>query len=317
VVASTRGAEAVARNYQSALRQRDSGFVVAEEVSDSAKYAWSYEIQNPKSKIQNRMSIWEIFSLTLLKFSVGTWIIVLALWSREIRRSFYVFNAAMSAGLVTLVLMTDIFALKRTDLEHLSGLIFFIVCSVVASALHRLEKHSLARALGTLATVVGIVSLVKQAWTPVVVADMTTTARWLVGIGFVSGAILLGASHVTMLLGHWYLVMHQLSFEHLRRFTLAFAGAIVLQAVVCAVIVIGFTNLGTAEQLWAQKLLSLDKNGLFFAMRVVGGIVLPAALAYMSYRCVQLKANQAATGLLYLAEVAVLFGEVFASYLLV
>lgn len=263
------------------------------------------------------MSIWEIFSLTLLKFSVGTWIIVLALWSREIRRSFYVFNAAMSAGLVTLVLMADYFALKRAEMEYFGGLIVFIVCSVIASALHRLEQHGVARVLGTLATVVGTVLLVKQAWTPIGVADMTTAARWLVGMGFVSGAILLGASHVTMLLGHWYLVMHQLSFEHLRRFTLAFAGAIGLQAVMCAVIVVAFNNLGAAEALWAQKLLSLDKNGMFFAMRVGGGLVLPAVLAYMSYRCVQLKANQAATGLLYLAEVAVLFGEVFASYLLV
>ncbi len=263
------------------------------------------------------MSIWEIFSLTLLKFSVGAWIMVLALWSREIRRSFYAFSAATSATLVTLVLMADIFALDRADPGHLGGLIAFIVCSVLASALHRLEKHGLARALGTIAVIVGVALLAKQAWIPTDLFGTSTAARWFVGIGFVSGAMLLGASHVTMLLGHWYLVMHQLSFEHLRRFTLAFAGAIVFQAVICAVIVVAFQNMGTAEALWAQKLLSLDRNGIFFAMRVGGGIVLPAVLACMSYRCVQLKANQAATGLLYLAEVAVLFGEVFAAYLLV
>jgi hypothetical protein len=313
VAASARIVEETARNYQGLDGKRHFGFIAAQKIKTSL----FSEIRNPKSNIQNRMSIWEIFSLTLLKLSVGTSVITFALWSRDIRRSFYVFNAALSAGLVTLVLMADIFALQRTALEHLGLLVVFIVCSILASALHRMEKHGFARALGSLGAAVGIILLVQQAWMPLGVSEMTAAGRWLVGFGFLSGAILLGASQVAMLLGHWYLVMHQLSFEHLRRFTLAFAGAVVVRAVMCAVIVVAFNNLGAAEGLWAQKLLSLDNNGMFFAMRVGGGIVLPAVLAYMSYRCVQLKANQAATGLLYLAEVAVLFGEVFASYLLV
>ena len=37
----------------------------------------------------------------------------------------------------------------------------------------------------------------------------------------------------------------------------------------------------------------------------------------MVLRCVQEKANQAATGLLYVAEISVLFGELFAAVLLI
>jgi hypothetical protein len=263
------------------------------------------------------MSIWEIFSLTLLKFSVGTWFVVLALWSREIRRSFYVFNAATSATLVTLALLGDVLATKRTDPLRLGGLTTFIVCGVMASALHRMEKHGVARLFGVAAVLVGAVLVVAAAWQPTHEFGATTMARWLLGIGFLSGAVLLGASHATMVLGHWYLVMRQLSFVHLRRYTLAFAIVIVLRLVVCIGLIAAFNNMGTAEADGVSRLLSMDRNGMFFAMRLGGGIVLPAVLAYMSYRCVQLKANQAATGLLYLAEVAVLFGEVFASYLLV
>ena len=43
----------------------------------------------------------------------------------------------------------------------------------------------------------------------------------------------------------------------------------------------------------------------------------PFVIGLLVLRCVRLKANQAATGLLYIAEICVLFGELFAAYLLV
>jgi hypothetical protein len=68
---------------------------------------------------------------------------------------------------------------------------------------------------------------------------------------------------------------------------------------------------------FVSQLFSTNGNLMFFVMRVLWGLVLPFALAFMSWRCAVGKANQAATGLLYLCEVSVLFGELFAAYLMI
>ena len=57
-------------------------------------------------------------------------------------------------------------------------------------------------------------------------------------------------------------------------------------------------------------------QGIFFWPRLICGIVAPVVLAVMIYRTVQLNHTQAATGLLYVAVVALLFGEFLSKFLL-
>jgi hypothetical protein len=57
-------------------------------------------------------------------------------------------------------------------------------------------------------------------------------------------------------------------------------------------------------------------EGLFFWPRMLFGILIPVVLAGMIWSTVKLRHTQAATGLLYLAVVAVLFGEFFSKFLL-
>jgi hypothetical protein len=52
-------------------------------------------------------------------------------------------------------------------------------------------------------------------------------------------------------------------------------------------------------------------------MRVLWGLILPLVLGLLAIGCAQQKANQAATGMLYVTEISVLFGELFAAYLLI
>ena len=52
-------------------------------------------------------------------------------------------------------------------------------------------------------------------------------------------------------------------------------------------------------------------------MRILWGLALPTVLGLLVLRCAQQKSNQSATGLLYLMEISVLFGELFAAYLLI
>ena len=58
------------------------------------------------------------------------------------------------------------------------------------------------------------------------------------------------------------------------------------------------------------------RQGMFFWPRLIFGVVVPIVLAAMIWSTVKIKHTQAATGLLYLAVVALLFGEFFSKFLL-
>jgi len=58
------------------------------------------------------------------------------------------------------------------------------------------------------------------------------------------------------------------------------------------------------------------QEGIFFWPRLIFGVLIPIVLAVMIWSTVQLRHTQAATGLLYLAVVALLFGEFFSKFLL-
>jgi len=55
---------------------------------------------------------------------------------------------------------------------------------------------------------------------------------------------------------------------------------------------------------------------MFFWPRIVFGVLVPVVLAIMIQSTVRIRHTQAATGLLYLAVVALLFGEFFSKFLL-
>jgi hypothetical protein len=58
------------------------------------------------------------------------------------------------------------------------------------------------------------------------------------------------------------------------------------------------------------------QQGIFFWPRVIFGVLVPIVLAVMIWSTVKIRHTQAATGLLYLAVVAALFGEFFSKFLL-
>jgi hypothetical protein len=130
--------------------------------------------------------------------------------------------------------------------------------------------------------------------------------------------VLLGATHIGMVLGHWYLLMRRLSFVYLQRFAQLLLGAVALRSL-WLIITLGM--LDNYDPLLAANFLpalwSPGGHLFFMLMRLLWGIALPLVLAVLVLRCVDSKANQAATGLLYVCEISVLFGELFAAYLLI
>ena len=128
-----------------------------------------------------------------------------------------------------------------------------------------------------------------------------------------AGALLAGATAATMTLGHWYLVDPTLSIRPLATGAALFLGAAGLRAAVAA----GFLVSGGALALRIESPADLiySTTALFFSFRTVTGLLAPLTLAALVRSTVRIRSTQSATGLLYVALILVLFGELTAIFL--
>lgn len=128
-----------------------------------------------------------------------------------------------------------------------------------------------------------------------------------------SGGALLGVVAATMLLGHWYLVDTALSIRPLSVGSSLFTGATALRI---GVAVFALVYGGIAElRLGSVSDVIYSTPALFFGFRVLTGLLFPAFLALMIRNTVRIRSTQSATGLLYVALILVLFGELTAAFL--
>jgi hypothetical protein len=134
---------------------------------------------------------------------------------------------------------------------------------------------------------------------------------WTLAGAFLGG-LFFAAVLLTMNLGHWYLVSRSLPFRLLAR------GALLFGALACArTLVLAAAIAADANPAGLAPLLSLERDALFFLFRVLWGIAGPLALSWFIWKTADMRSNQAATGLLYVALVFVLIGELLSSYLTV
>ena len=138
----------------------------------------------------------------------------------------------------------------------------------------------------------------------------------LLTLNLAASALLLGWSLVTMLLGHWYLVVPGLRFRHLVIFC-----RVLLATVLVRILTVGLSLVMAAsvdpmvDPHPLRILVGLSGHGMFFWFRVMWGLAIPLLLAIMSLSCARRRANQSATGILYVLVMGTLIGEITALYL--
>jgi hypothetical protein len=126
------------------------------------------------------------------------------------------------------------------------------------------------------------------------------------GAGRLASALLMGSTLTAMLLGHYYLTAPAMSIEPLKRFVRAMGGALAVRAVLALLGWWAWRNgrvpaSPAASNLW-----------FFLAIRWGMGIAGPVLAAFLTWRTVQIRSTQSATGILYIAMTLVLFGELTA-----
>src|SRR5947209_2523221 len=123
--------------------------------------------------------------------------------------------------------------------------------------------------------------------------------------GALTSVALLGSVNLAMTLGHWYLVVRGMSIDPLKRLTHAtlVATAVRLAVVAAALLVPG---------IWHEIAI---REGIFFWMRALWGLLIPLGLYPMVWGTVKIRSTMAATGILYVDVVAVVIGEVLGGWL--
>ena len=125
--------------------------------------------------------------------------------------------------------------------------------------------------------------------------------------GAAAATAILGSVNLAMILGHWYLVVRGMPIEPLKRLSVSLLASSIARVILVIVV------LGVASE--AELYRIAVAQGIFFWMRVGWGLVGPLVLFPMIWGTVKIRSTMAATGILYVAVVAVVIGEVLSTYL--
>lgn len=265
--------------------------------------------------------------IVLLEFAVGSLLVCLfADWRGGVAASFVKFSAAM-VTVAAMVMLLNSLALDpksaiggyRLDDDVLAPVkitaLVFLLTTFPYNWYVLKENRRLAMITGAASAIVGLALIA-------VVAYYVSLPTWGYAgalLSIAAGTLAVGLVVLAMTLGHWYLVTPRLPREPLQELTLLLVAAIALQGVLLVINVIiparavpdataflGSTTLGANPAFW---------------LRIVIGLLFPAALGYLSFVSsrgypANENAMMSATGLLYIAVGAVLVGEVLARGLL-
>lgn len=143
----------------------------------------------------------------------------------------------------------------------------------------------------------------------------TGTAESIVYVaGLVSVAMALGSVLLAMILAHWYLIEPRMPIAPLNRVLGMFlATESVKLMLLFAVVAIHLP--GWIDDDGGLLRAFVLGDALFVAVRATLGVLAPLVLGWMTWKTVQIRSIQSATGILYAAIVFVLFGEVISLYL--
>ncbi|MBI2194244.1 MAG: hypothetical protein HYU36_19885 [Planctomycetes bacterium] len=141
--------------------------------------------------------------------------------------------------------------------------------------------------------------------------------QFLTAASFLASSLALGGVLSAMLLGHWYLVTPALSLRPLKALVALTGLALLAQG---AVLAVGLYVVSSGPDAELVRLVTTRASfdALCFWVRVVVGLAGGVVLAGMAWHTLaRWKATTAATGILYVAVMAVLIGEATGRYLLV
>ena len=175
------------------------------------------------------------------------------------------------------------------------------------NGLLRARSYALGLGLGLIALIANVMLLMPPGFGAVVAVAYGLTA--------ITSALVLGLVSCAMLFGHWYLIDLEMPVDYLRTF-IRLLGIVLIADLVALVLAIGLpAMLGSASAVAAVCELLASHLGLL-AVRLLLGPVATMVLVWMCWQTLKIPQTMAATGLLYIAVMSVLVGEMLGRFIL-
>jgi len=252
------------------------------------------------------MSNW--FAVFLNLFALGSGATLLAVPYKQIGKYYFKFHSTALLVLVAVAVLIGKpwqgLAQGSAYMRVVSGLsLLYAVLVLVQNVVVRASGSELRVDSLILPVSVGAISVIMGSFG---VTEYGTGKAVLLTFHLLTSAMVLGTSLIAMSTGHWYLANAQLSFDILIRLCWMFVAAIGAKTVIVAIYAVT-----RFEDYWRLE----DFYKLVMGVRIIAGIILAVVLAFMSLSCAKRRANQSATGILYVAVVFVLIGETISIYL--
>lgn len=175
------------------------------------------------------------------------------------------------------------------------------------NGLLRSRAYALGLGLGLIALIANVTLLMPPGFGAVAaVAYALTAITSALALGLVSGA---------MLFGHWYLIDLDMPVDYLRTY-IRLLGIVLVADLVALCLAIGLPAiLGSTSAAAAVHELFASHLGLL-AVRLILGPIATIVLVWMCWQTLKIPQTMAATGLLYIALMSVLVGEMLGRFIL-
>ncbi len=131
----------------------------------------------------------------------------------------------------------------------------------------------------------------------------------------ITSALVLGLVSGAMLFGHWYLIDLEMPVDYLRTFVRLLGIVLVADLVALGLAIAMPAMIGSSAAAAAVHDLFVSHLGLL-AVRFVLGPVATIVLVWMCWQTLKIPQTMAATGLLYIAVMSVMVGEMLGRFIL-
>ena len=246
----------------------------------------------------------------------GAWTLLLVPL-REAGHGFFRFCGILIASFLTISLWAGPYAIHGVLSHRLQLLtVVLFVLSVPAILIHVwtcvYDRPPWDRRFLFATALLGSTALVADGLLHTTLYSHPWWATILLPASFLASACFLGSVCFAMILGHWYLISPALSIQPLRRVTRLILISLGVKAIL---LVIGLYLYGFVSEQGRGTDILLGSGAFFVWARVLFGLVGPAVIGAMIWSTVKIHSTQSATGLLYVATVLVLMGELLARYI--
>jgi len=234
-------------------------------------------------------------------------------------RSFFRFCGILSLFLLLLGILAGPYSLSllRGPFDGRSTSLLLLALSGVTALLFIAgvisERQSAQKPLLTVSCLLGLAGIFLDGYHSLN-PSTPTWGQLLSALYFLVSAVFLGSVIYSMILGHWYLVVPSLPISPLKSLTFLMIASIVAKILLACITLYLFWIWGDVDQ--KTTLSSFTGIGGFFLWaRVIFGFFGPLVVSLMTWETVKINSTQSATGLLYVATIFAIIGEILSKHI--